>query len=175
MSSSSISMTQAGWTLAALADKVETPYIDQLAGEGMRVPGYYAPAPNCSPSRAGLLTGRFPFRVGMYSYVPANSVMHLPDSEVTIAEVLKAEGYSTGMFGKWHLSGLQSEQPTPDKQGFDLQCQRGSWADYGSRHRRPERLAELRRIMIDLHRDAIEEGTVWEFPEASLRNRKRKQ
>ena len=94
------------------------PFIDQLANEGMRFTEYYAPAPNCLPSRAGLLTGRFLFRVGMYSYLAPDSVMHLPKSEATLAEVLKAKGYATGMFAKWHLSRLQSKQPTPDEQGF---------------------------------------------------------
>lgn len=109
-----------GWTdFGCYGGMVDTPHIDQLAKDGMRFTEYYAPAPNCSPSRVGLLTGRFPFRAGMYSYLAPKSVMHLPDSEVTIAEVLKGEGYATGMFGKWHLSGLQSEQPTPDKQGFE--------------------------------------------------------
>ena len=85
-------MDDTGWTdFGCFGGKVATPYIDQLAGEGMRFTEYYAPAPNCSPSRAGLLTGRFPFRVGMYSYIPANSVMHLLDSEVTIAEVLLSD------------------------------------------------------------------------------------
>ena len=99
-----------GWTdFGCYGGEVDTPHIDQLASDGMRFTEYYAPAPNCSPSRAGLMTGRFPFRVGMYSYLGRSSVMHLPDSEVTIAEVLKAQGYATGMFGKWHLSGLESD------------------------------------------------------------------
>ncbi len=109
-----------GWTdFGCFGGAVDTPHVDRLASEGMRFTDYYAPAPNCSPSRAGLLTGRFPFRVGVYSYLAPNSVMHLPDSEVTIAEMLKVEGYATGMFGKWHLSRLQSEQPSPNEQGFD--------------------------------------------------------
>jgi arylsulfatase A len=109
-----------GWTdFGCFGGEVDTPHIDQLASDGMRFTEYYAPAPNCSPSRAGLMTGRFPFRVGMYSYLPPKTAMHLPDAEVTIAEVLKAEGYATGMFGKWHLSGLKSDQPTPGQQGFD--------------------------------------------------------
>lgn len=109
-----------GWTdFGCFGGKVDTPHVDRLASEGMRFSEYYAPAPNCSPSRAGLLTGRLPFRVGMYSYLAPGSVMHLPDCEITIAEVLREEGYATGMFGKWHLSVLESDQPTPDKQGFD--------------------------------------------------------
>ena len=109
-----------GWTdFGCFGGDVDTPRIDALAGQGMRLTSYYAPAPNCSPSRAGLLTGRFPFRAGVYSYLAPNSVMHLPDSEVTIAEVLQDCGYATGMFGKWHLSVLESTQPNPKDQGFD--------------------------------------------------------
>ncbi|NQV36290.1 MAG: sulfatase-like hydrolase/transferase [Phycisphaeraceae bacterium] len=110
-----------GWTdFGCFGGAVDTPHIDQLAKDGMRFTEYYAPAPNCSPSRTGLLTGRFPFRVGMYSYRNKNTPMHLPDSEVTIAEVLKTKGFATGMFGKWHLGNLEGPtQPTPDRQGFD--------------------------------------------------------
>ena len=110
-----------GWKdFGCFGGAVDTPHIDQLAKDGMRFTEYYAPAPNCSPSRTGLLTGRFPFRVGMYSYRGKGTPMHLPDSEVTIAEVLKTKGFATGMFGKWHLGDLvESPQPTPDKQGFD--------------------------------------------------------
>jgi arylsulfatase A len=110
-----------GWTdFGCFGGNVDTPHIDQLAREGMRFTEYYAPAPNCSPSRTGLLTGRFPFRVGMYSYRGKNTPMHLLDSEVTIPEILKTKGFATGMFGKWHLGDLEnSSQPTPDKQGFD--------------------------------------------------------
>ncbi|MCM2369496.1 sulfatase-like hydrolase/transferase [Aporhodopirellula aestuarii] len=109
-----------GWTdFGCFGGDVDTPNVDKLASEGMRFTEYYAPAPNCSPSRTGLLTGRFPFRVGMYSYLAPDSVMHLPNSEVTIAEVLKTQGYATGVFGKWHLSSLNSQQPGPADQGFD--------------------------------------------------------
>ena len=110
-----------GWKdFGCFGGAVDTPHIDQLAKDGMRFTEYYAPAPNCSPSRAGLLTGRFPFRVGMYSYRSKNTPMHLPDSETTIAEVLKNKGFATGMFGKWHLGNLKGElHPTPSAQGFD--------------------------------------------------------
>ena len=109
-----------GWTdFGCFGGDVDTPNVDRLAEQGLRLTNYYSPAPNCSPSRAGLLTGRFPFRAGVYNYLPPNSVMHLPDAEVTVAEVLQNVGYATGMFGKWHLSLLESEQPNPQDQGFD--------------------------------------------------------
>lgn len=110
-----------GWTdFGCYGGNVNTPAIDQLASEGIRFTSYYAPAPNCSPSRAGLLTGRFPFRVGVYSYLAPKSVMHLPDAELTLPEILKHRGYATATFGKWHLSLLENpDQPNPSQQGFD--------------------------------------------------------
>ncbi|WP_460516190.1 sulfatase-like hydrolase/transferase [Cyclobacterium sediminis] len=100
-----------------------TPNLDALASEGVKFTNCYAGAPNCSPSRVGLLTGRIPARAGMYSYRPPGSVMHLPDNEITIAELLKPEGYQTAHFGKWHLSVLPQDeelnQPQPHQQGFD--------------------------------------------------------
>src|SRR5690606_1904816 len=73
--------------------------------------------------RVGILTGRIPARAGMYSYRPEGSVMHLPEKERTIAELLKPAGYQTAHFGKWHLSALPSDtkldQPQPLEQGFE--------------------------------------------------------
>lgn len=100
-----------------------TPNLDQLAKGGIRFTDFYAAASNCSPSRAGLLTGRSPSRIGVYNYIPAGHPMHLRDQEVTIAEVLKEKGYQSGQFGKWHLSSLPPledlGQPQPHDQGFD--------------------------------------------------------
>lgn len=100
-----------------------TPNLDALASKGVKFTNCYAGAPNCSPSRVGLLTGRIPARAGMYSYRPPGSVMHLPDNERTIAELLKPAGYQTAHFGKWHLSVLPQDeklnQPQPNQQGFD--------------------------------------------------------
>jgi len=104
---------------------IRTPNIDQLAKDGIRFTDYYAAAPNCSPSRAGLLTGRIPSRTGVYDYVPPDSPMHLLPEEVTIAELLRPIGYETSHVGKWHLSRWQRdpdallETPTPGDQGFD--------------------------------------------------------
>jgi arylsulfatase A len=109
--------------LGCFGGKANSPNLDELAESGMKFTHFYAPAPNCSPSRTGLLTGRIPSRVGMYSYRANNHVMHLPDSEITIAELLQEKGYQTAHFGKWHLSCLpQNEtlnQPQPHQQGFD--------------------------------------------------------
>jgi len=100
---------------------IQTPNIDALAREGMTFTNYYAPSALCSPSRAGVLTGRAPYRTGIKSWIPENSGVYLKDEEITLAEVLKAEGYATALIGKWHLnSNLASdEEPQPTDQGFD--------------------------------------------------------
>jgi arylsulfatase A-like enzyme len=100
---------------------IQTPNIDALAQEGMTFTNYYAPSALCSPSRAGVLTGRAPYRTGIKSWIPENSGIFLRDEEITLAEVLKAEGYATALFGKWHLnSDLGSKkEPQPTDQGFD--------------------------------------------------------
>lgn len=100
------------------ATEVKTPRIDQLAGEGIRFTDYYAAAPICSPSRAGLLTGAYPRRVGMETWVQrADSNRGIHQDEVTIGELFKANGYVTGCIGKWHLG---DKGPfVPMAQGFD--------------------------------------------------------
>ena len=94
-----------------------TPSLDRMAKEGRRLTSFYA-APVCSPSRAALMTGCYPKRALPIPHVlfPANDV-GLSPKEVTVAEVLKAAGYATGIIGKWHLG----DQPEflPLKQGFD--------------------------------------------------------
>jgi arylsulfatase A len=81
-----------------------TPAIDGLVGAGLRFTDFYAGAPVCSPSRGALLTGRNPTRLGIYNWIPGDSPMHLRSEEITIAEMLRHEGYATGHFGKWHLA-----------------------------------------------------------------------
>jgi arylsulfatase A len=109
--------------LSCYGGTAQTPNLDQLAKEGIRFTDFYSAAPNCSPSRVGLLTGRSPSKVGMYNYMPAGHPMHLPDDAITLAEIVKQKGYRTGHFGKWHLSNLSNEgnqqQPKPGDQGFD--------------------------------------------------------
>jgi len=97
----------------------QTPQVDQLAKEGMRFTQFYAGAAVCSPSRAALITGRNTTRVGIYNWIPENCPMHLREEEVTIAEMLKTQGYQTGHFGKWHLTSQGMGQPIPNDQGFD--------------------------------------------------------
>lgn len=101
---------------------VKTPNIDKLAQQGMRFTEYYAPAPLCSPSRAGLLTGRTPFRTGIRSRIPSGGKnVALGRNEKTIASYLKEQGYDTAMMGKLHLNAgaNRTDQPQAKDMGFD--------------------------------------------------------
>ncbi|MBK9063632.1 MAG: arylsulfatase [Acidobacteria bacterium] len=93
-----------------------TPRIDTLASQGIRLLNFNV-EPQCTPSRSALMTGRFPIRSGTYE-VPIGGVPDgLTQWEVTIAELLSAQGYATGMWGKWHLGSAEERLPT--RQGFD--------------------------------------------------------
>lgn len=100
--------------------QIKTPHIDHLASQGIRFTDCYASAPVCSPSRAGLLTGRTPNRVGVYDWIPEGHPMHLKREEVTIAQLLQKAGYDTAHVGKWHCNGIfnSKEQPQPGDHGF---------------------------------------------------------
>ncbi len=101
---------------------IRTPNLDQLASEGQRWTDFYVAAPVCSPSRGSLMTGRVSVRTGLYG--DRWPVMHpgdshgFPDSETTIAEMLRDAGYATGMFGKWHLG--DAPQYWPSRHGFNV-------------------------------------------------------
>ncbi len=110
----------------------ETPRLDELASEGALFTNAYASCPVCSPTRAAILTGRYPQRCGLTDYIgaaqpeawkrntkllPARYDAELPLEEITLAECLKAVGYATGFFGKWHLG---PEGRWPEDQGFDV-------------------------------------------------------
>lgn len=100
------------------ATEVKTPNIDGLAKEGIRFTDYYAAAPICSPSRAGLLTGCYPRRVGLETWVQrADSQIGLHHDERTMAELFHAHGYKTACIGKWHLGDYEGFRPL--QQGFD--------------------------------------------------------
>ncbi len=108
----------------------QTPTIDRLAGEGMKFTDAYAACPVCSPTRASILTGKYPARLGITDFipghqrpyekldVPVNRTQHLPLDEVTIPEMLKGAGYVSACFGKWHLGWAPKHTPTA--QGFDV-------------------------------------------------------
>ena len=88
----------------------ETPNLDRLAKEGMRFTQAYAAAPVCSPYRAALLTGQHPARVGITDYLRPNSSNGLPVSQVALPEILAKHEYTTGMVGKWHLTGYKHHE-----------------------------------------------------------------
>jgi arylsulfatase len=93
-----------------------TPRIDQLANEGLTLTQFLT-EPGCTPSRAGLNTGRYAHRSGLGSIIVAGTPNTLLAEEVTIAELFKSQGYATGLVGKWHLGA--EEQSLPVNQGFD--------------------------------------------------------
>ncbi len=108
----------------------ETPHIDRMASQGVRFTSGYTCGPNCTPTRAALMSGQYGARTGIYTVGhidrfnwrsrplrPVDNVEQLAPEKVTIAEALKKAGYATGLFGKWHLG----EDPVhhPLKQGFD--------------------------------------------------------
>jgi arylsulfatase A-like enzyme len=94
---------------------VQTPTLDEIARTGVRFDRFYAAYNVCSPTRGSFLTGRHPVRYGVFSWG-----WSLRPEEVTVAEALKAHGYATGHFGKWHLGTLHADSATsPGGQGFD--------------------------------------------------------
>lgn len=104
----------------------ETPNIDKLASEGMLFTDGYAACPVCSPTRASVMTGKYPARINLTDFIwnankdqllPAHYENHMALEEVTIAEALKESGYNTYFIGKWHLG---EEDYYPEKQGFDV-------------------------------------------------------
>ena len=92
-----------------------------MAYEGQKWTNFYVAANVCTPSRAALMTGKLPVRIGMESYkrrvLFPDSKGGLPESELTIAEILKANNYQTALVGKWHLGHLK--QFAPNNNGFD--------------------------------------------------------
>jgi arylsulfatase A-like enzyme len=99
------------------SDRVKTPVIDRLATEGARFTQYYVAHTVCSPSRAALLTGRQPFRVGIVDVLRPDGPSGLPADEITLAEALRQQGYATQAIGKWHLGDRREFLPL--QHGFD--------------------------------------------------------
>ncbi|MBA62511.1 MAG: arylsulfatase [Planctomycetaceae bacterium] len=100
---------------------VQTPNIDQFAAEGVKFTRCYSAAPNCSPARTGLMTGRTPYRAGIHNWIPYDSPMHVRKNEITLAKLLQDSGYQTCHVGKWHMNGnlTDSRYPQPQQHGFD--------------------------------------------------------
>jgi len=98
--------------------KAATPYIDSIAAQGIKLDYHYVQM-LCSPTRASMLTGRYAFRLGFQAGVLASAASgSLPLDETTMAELLQAQGYHTGLFGKWHL-GIKNWDMLPNQRGFD--------------------------------------------------------
>src|ERR1700719_3862723 len=95
---------------------IKTPHLDKLAQAGVRLERHYV-YPTCSPTRAGILTGRNPSRFGIHAPIADRSEAALPKDTMTLARARKDRGYVTGLFGKWHL-GLKPEVG-PRQYGFD--------------------------------------------------------
>ena len=126
----------------------ETPNLDRLAAQGMRFTDAYAACPVCSPTRASIMTGRYPARLGLTDFIPGRGEkrgkllpvsfkQQLPLEEVTIVEALKDAGYTSACIGKWHLGGRQFY---PEKQGFDVNvaaCDMGGPATYWDPYKIP--------------------------------------
>ena len=103
--------------LSCYGSGIATPNIDQMAAEGTRFTQFNSASPVCSPSRAAWLTGRYPTRVGVPRVLDPSDNYGLPDSETTIAKMVKDAGYATMMVGKWHLGSKPKYMPT--NRGFD--------------------------------------------------------
>ena len=99
------------------AKEIRTPVIDKLADQGVRFKQYYIAHMVCSPSRAALLTGRQPYRVGIVGVLRPDGPSGIPADEITLAEALRACGYATAAIGKWHLGDRPQYLPT--RHGFD--------------------------------------------------------
>lgn len=126
-----ILMDDLGWTDAGYngSDFYETPNIDRFSRQGMKFTSGYAACPVCSPTRASIISGKYPARLHLTNFIPGRSPrkyaklvppefeQQLPLEEVTIAEALKKGGYTSASIGKWHLGGRDFY---PGKQGFDL-------------------------------------------------------
>ena len=139
-----------GWTdLGCMgSDLYETPHIDRLAAEGVRFTSACSACTVCSPTRAAILTGKYPARLHLTDWIPGHErpraklripewTQYLPREEVTVAEVLKGAGYATASIGKWHLGGREF---WPESQGFDVNkggCERGQPPSYFSPYKIP--------------------------------------
>ena len=178
-------------------ERLSTPNIDRLASEGMRFTDAYAAAPVCSPTRAAILTGQAPARLRITNHIsgrdfvpdgatllPAEMRRHLPLEHETIAEHLRAAGYATGFFGKWHVAGVPGRQGKgqlefyPEQQGFDVNvggCAAGGPPTYFDPYRihnlpprregeyLPDRLADETIAFMRAHRDRPFFAALWNY------------
>ncbi|MBK5291808.1 MAG: sulfatase-like hydrolase/transferase [Acidobacteriia bacterium] len=143
-----------GWTVRG---ELNMPHTDRLAREGTRFTQFYVAAPVCSPSRAGIMTGQFPSRLGIHDYLatPEQNRRHgvvdyLDPKTPTVTRLLQQSGYATGHFGKWHL-GSGNSAPDPETYGINRYdpCMKGP----GARVRSSETIAGEAISFIEQHRD----------------------
>ncbi len=159
-----------GWTDGGTfgSKLYETPHMDRLAAQGMKFTQAYSACTVCSPTRAALMTGKYPARLHLTDWIAGHRRPHaklqipdwrlqLPLEEKTIAEELKSRGYATGLFGKWHLGG---EAFFPEHQGFDVNvggCEMGAprnyFPPYGITNLKDEQPGEF--LSDRLTRDAV--------------------
>ena len=150
----------------------EAPNLTRMAGEGIRVANAYAACPVCSPTRASIMSGQYPARVGITDFitghwrpyeeviVPKNRTQYLPEEIITLGEILQNGGYATGNFVKWHLGDEERHQP--GNQGFDLShvYRGGGYFDYAGRMSPPiqvDRGTVLSEALTDLSIEFIRE------------------
>ncbi|MBL8232448.1 MAG: sulfatase-like hydrolase/transferase, partial [Bryobacterales bacterium] len=136
--------------LGCFGGKIPTPHLDRLAATGIRFTSAYTAAPICSPSRAGLITGQYPARHGIFSYIDSRARQKalgmkdwLDPQAPSLARALRSAGYATGHFGKWHLGGGRDigDAPLPAEYGFDESYT--SFEGLGDRVLPPGRLADM--------------------------------
>lgn len=141
------------------SQKIRTPNIDRLADEGRRFTSFMVASPVCTPSRAALLTGCYPKRVGLHQHVLfPSSVKGLHPEEYTVADHLKAQGYATACFGKWHLG--HHPETLPQKNGFDTYF----GIPYSNDMNHPDNKGKPRLPSDDLWRDQSTAVTRWNTP-----------
>lgn len=144
-------------------EKIITPELDRLAANGLKFNRCYT-APVCSPTRAGILTGRYPTRVGVFYWGHA-----LRPQEQTMAQILRNEGYQTAFFGKYHLGSIRKDQPTnPGSHGFETWYAAANFYEndpWLSHNGRPVQLkGESSMVTVDLALDYIQEASQKEAP-----------
>ena len=100
---------------------IKTPHLDRFAQQGLRLTQCYSASAVCSPSRSAILTGRTPYRNGVFTWIPEGREIHLRRSEITFAKLLHDQGYATCHSGKWHLNGYFNDprHPQPNDHGYD--------------------------------------------------------
>lgn len=134
-----------GWSdIGYHQSDIRTPELDRLASEGVRLETHCT-SPVCSPSRAALLTGRYPCRLDLFDALPPETEWSLPAGSTTLADVLRTAGYETALVGKWHLGHVKPED-RPTRHGFEHQY--GGWDNPGSYSNRQNSAGQL-----DWHRD----------------------